>query len=725
VNGVGDQLTVSAGTVTFNGAAQLAPTVLTLSGGTLNGSESFFVAGLVWSGGAMSGSGTTDAFSIYFNGGAATLGRELENQGLALMTGSNSYLTLLAGAVFNNLDSTEFEIANNQGVFGSGTFNNQANGFVVRTGDTGTATIQPVFNNNGTVLVQTGMLYLSGGGSHSGSFSGSTGTTLQFGAGSVAQSFQNPSTLAGSNVVFSSGSATINGTYNITESSTFNGATVTFTSAATLTSIGSSLSVSAGSVTFSRGEALHLTNLAISGGTVTGSDDIMVSGNFNWNGGTLSGAGTITANGFCYLEGTTTLGRTFNNAGLAYLQGPSSYLTLQTGAVWNNVPTSGLVLVSTQGIFGTGTVNINSSSALSVLGTATIQATLINTGSVFLNDATLVLSGQGDDTSGVFSTDTTGTLQFAGGSHDFQATAGILLTNVVFGSGSVNLNGAYRVSGSTIVSGATVTFNAGMTVMSIGASLTVSGGAVTFSTGTAITPATLLVSGGNLSGSDNVTVSGLFTWWGGTMSGTGTTTANGGLTIDGSGLTLARPLTNTATATWTGLGDITATTDGVVNNQANAVIDVQNNQTLSGPSCIPIFNNAGIFRKEAAFGVTTVALFFNNTGSEDIQTGTVNFVCGGGSPEKGEGAAGYPAAGSVAVTGVLHTNGSAGAITMDAQSPTGDGVEAASVAPACPLADPFFVNTQVETDDRDAFDRYPRTPAPAEAEGDGLMINWP
>jgi fibronectin-binding autotransporter adhesin len=321
-----------------------------------------------------------------------------------------------------------------------------------------------------------------------------------------------------------------------------------------------------------------------------------------------------------------TLGRILTNMGGSSLEGAGSSLTLLAGAVWNSVGTFGIIYA--QGIFGTGTLNILHDGSFIEVGSAAIQATFNNSGSASVNDGTLTLNGGGTQ-SGSFAVPTVqGALEFAGGTFDFQSTSSISTPNVVFSGGTAGINGTYNVTGSSTFSGATVTFNSGTTVGNLGAAVTVSGGSVTFNAGQAITLTALLLSGGTLNGSDNLTVSGLFTWWGGTMSGTGTTTANGGITIDGSGMTLARPLTNTGTALWTGPGDIAATADAVFNNPLNAVFDIQNNQTFSGPSCIPVFNNAGIFRKEASYGITAIGLFFNNTGTVDIQTGTVNFSCG-------------------------------------------------------------------------------------------------
>ena len=88
------------------------------------------------------------------------------------------------------------------------------------------------------------------------------------------------------------------------------------------------------------------------------------------------------------------------------------------------------------------------------------------------------------------------------------------------------------------------------------------------------------------------------------------------------GLTLSYPcvLTNLGTVTWSGSGSVSCSS-GVVYNEPGAVFDVQNDQLMSGGG----FQNAGLFRKSAGTGTTTISSFFNNTGAVQIQTGTVNF----------------------------------------------------------------------------------------------------
>ena len=119
------------------------------------------------------------------------------------------------------------------------------------------------------------------------------------------------------------------------------------------------------------------------------------------------------------------------------------------------------------------------------------------------------------------------------------------------------------------------------------------------------------------------------------MSGSGTTTiaAGGALTISGSNKYLnARVLTNAGTVTWTGNGaDLGGTgTAATINNSAGAVFDVQNNQSLYfGNGLGHTFNNAGLFKKSAGTSLTSITWAFNNTGTVEVQTGSL-YLGGGG-----------------------------------------------------------------------------------------------
>src|SRR5262249_24175222 len=108
-------------------------------------------------------------------------------------------------------------------------------------------------------------------------------------------------------------------------------------------------------------------------------------------------------------------------------------------------------------------------------------------------------------------------------------TAGATLgfdSGVMFDAGAI-YSAARHTGGS---GGAVVSFAAGAVVQSMGA-LALNLGAVDFSTGGAVRVASLNLSGGTLTGSDVVTVTGPLIWTSGAMTGTGTTVAQGGLQL--------------------------------------------------------------------------------------------------------------------------------------------------------------------------------------------------
>jgi hypothetical protein len=98
----------------------------------------------------------------------------------------------------------------------------------------------------------------------------------------------------------------------------------------------------------------------------------------------------------------------------------------------------------------------------------------------------------------------------------------------------------------------------------------------------------------------------------------------------GSGLKqISGTLTNAGTITWSSTNDVQVPNDGGsynggIINLAGATFDIQNDQTLSQYGA-GFFNNAGMVRKSAGPGTNNVNVIFNNTGTVDVQTGTLNF----------------------------------------------------------------------------------------------------
>jgi hypothetical protein len=131
---------------------------------------------------------------------------------------------------------------------------------------------------------------------------------------------------------------------------------------------------------------------------------------------------------------------------------------------------------------------------------------------------------------------------------------------------------------------------------------------------------------GSLTGLGTLTVTGLLTWMGGSMTGGGTVNANGGLVLGGTGdKTLDGATLNLAgNSTWGDAGNLVLANNARINNQANGVFTIANDQTLSGSGS---FNNLGFLNKASdAGGTTTIGVAFtNNGGTVTVASGTLSF----------------------------------------------------------------------------------------------------
>ena len=186
----------------------------------------------------------------------------------------------------------------------------------------------------------------------------------------------------------------------------------------------------------------------------------------------------------------------------------------------------------------------------------------------------------------------------------------------------------------------------------------------TFSIDGPATAASLTQSGGTLSGAADLTVSGAYTWSGGTMSGAvrlvlpatgqmnivgnvtagrtidntaagsainwsngelfGTLTNLGQFNIDSSVNTMyLGTLNNSGTMTWSGIHDLRFD-GGTINNQSAGTFDVQDDHLFFFYAGSPSFNNAGLFKKTAGSGISTVNIPFANSGTIEVLTGTLN-----------------------------------------------------------------------------------------------------
>ncbi len=614
---------------------------LTLSGGRLTANGSLTLSGLfTWTSGTLDGTtGTVRAMGgINLTGFGVTLGTRLENDGRAVMDGPNSSLNLsVTGASFRNLSGATLEIRNNQGITGvSGTTVTNEGNILVQSPIQ--ATIQPTFNNSGSVLLLTGSLRLTGDGTNSGSFSfndiGGTPTTLEFAAGT--HTMTNLSNVEVDNAVFSGGTVTIAGNYMAQQSTTVSGGTVVWQTAF-MDLVGNSLNVTAGHATFNTGDDLTPAFLDVAGGTLDGSDHIAVDTLFNWFGGTMSGSGTTDVAGFLDLGGFgVSLGRTLNSATDGSLSGPNSSLTILTGGVLNNLPGAMFTLLNNQGIFGPGTFN-NQGAIFREFGTGvmTISAVFNNSGSVEIRTGTLRLTGGGNATGSFTGNDLfppDAALEFAAG-YTLRAGSSVTVPNVVFSGGTVTVNddpsqsATFQVTTSTTVSGGTVNFSPGANV-NLGDplqfnQLIVSGGTANFNDGAVIDVYQLELTGGTLTGIDEIDEEHVFQWYGGILSGLATTNANGLIEMNGSGVSLGRSLNNNYGAILFGpFSSLTILNGGIWCNMPGAGFEIRNNSAVFGPG--NFFNMPGAtVTRDDNFGSATFSATFNNDGVVDVQTGTL------------------------------------------------------------------------------------------------------
>jgi hypothetical protein len=599
-------LTSEAALAITNGSLSLATpstidNTLALSGGTLAGAGRLTVnQQFTWTGGTLGGLGTTEALGgLVINGASSTPTldtRTLDNGAAAVWAGSRG-LALNNGAVLNNEPAATFDIQGDNPITTSGltgAFNNA--GDLTKSAGTGVTTVNTPLNNSGTVEVRAGTLALADGGFAGGTFTVTAPGTLNFNGGQYT--LTGTSTVTGNGRVLFSGSTfgsnvtNVAGVYSVTGGTTVSGGTANFISDVTIP------------------------GLTFTGGTLTGVGGVTVTGLLAWSGGTMSGSGQTYANGGINLTGGTLSGRTLNNAGTATWSGTGG-LSAGNGAVWNNLPGSTFLITSDRTFTVSSFAEVLFNNAGVIRKTASSDVTEIdlavnNTGLVDVQTGTLVLGG-GGVSSGAFTVGAPATLGFGAGP-GLQATTTLTLGSSVTGAGRVVFG---------------MTFSGGVTNI---AGLYSPAGGTTVSTGTAnflhaVEFPALALTGGTLSDIDDITVDGLLTWSGGTLSGTGQTFANGGINLTGGTLS-GRTLDNAGVAAWSGTGSVSAGNGAVWNNLPGSTLMIISNTTFSSSfSGDPArFVNDGTILKTASSNTTTFSIALINTGTIDVETGTVQLT---------------------------------------------------------------------------------------------------
>ncbi len=624
-------ITVQSGTADFAGTATLA--TLLMQGGSIAGIGVVTVTGLLdWATGAQTGAGRTHVSGTLRLSGTTAKSltdRTLENAGSATWSGTGT-LTLTGQALLDNRPGATFAFANDVTLAVTGSqalFRNS--GTLQKTGGTGTTTLGTGFENLGTIDVQAGHVRLTGGTS-SGTLTVGAGAVLTFAGHRLTATSQ--VTGAGTVEWTAAASATTlaAGSVNLTGTSLLAQGTVQFAGA--MIRLGT-FQITGGTADFAG--AATITTLELSGGQLTGLGTVTVTDTLDWSGGNLIGAGRTRSNGRLLVSGTAAKQlnqRTLDNAGTATWSGTSTIGVL-AGPVINNL--AGAVFLAqgdatlsdfypstfnNYGIFrkagGTGTTSLgqffNNQGTVDVQtgtlrlenGTSPGIFTVVAGARLVLAGATLTASSQ---TSGA------GTLEFTNRTND-------TTPNTVAGT--------YNVTGSTVVTSNRVNFTG--TVRNLGASVTVSGVLIT---AVNIQVSTLNLQG-FLDGAGDITVTDTLNWTGGGMSGPGRTIILGTLTIHNNFsnqmMIDTRILENRGMAAVTGASIIRTSNGALFHNLAGATIQTTSDLSVWDVDNQPCgtFQNDGILRTLAGTGIG-LSLQFHNTGTVDIQSGTLDLARSG------------------------------------------------------------------------------------------------
>lgn len=355
-----------------------------------------------------------------------------------------------------------------------------------------------------------------------------------------------------------------------------------------------------------------ISNLVLSGGSISGSQDLTVNGLLSWgNSSTLGGSGTLTTqdmaisliNANIFMSGTRALVSTGNTS---WTSNSAFSVNLASGNSYTN---QGTFTISTNGGSWNGGTFSNAG-ALVKGGNDSVDINSIfnNSGSVTVSAGTLNLNGGGTHT-GSFILTGTGAINFSA-THNFNAGASFTAANATFSSGTLNFN-----TGSSL---------------SISGTFTSGGGAfITWNTGHTQTFTNFVAGSSTIQGTEAISVSNLFTWSGATFVGSGDVTTKDlavSLFNVNNSMNGTRNLTSTGAATWTSNSSFNVSF-AAANTYTNA--GTFTISTTGGPSWTGgTFNNVGTLTQTSSDSVN-IGSVFNNSGSVSASVGTLMFSGGG------------------------------------------------------------------------------------------------
>jgi uncharacterized repeat protein (TIGR01451 family) len=330
----------------------------------------------------------------------------------------------------------------NQGTFtitGGGTMSTTGGGSVINTGTFaksagGPTTIATAFDNSGTVNVTSGTLSFGGGGTDSGQYTSSAGTTIAFTGGTRTL------TAASAIAAGAAGTTTIAGA-NLTTAGTFTPA--------------GPVSISSGSLTLNTSTPSSITGLTMNGGTLSGSAALQLAGTNTWSAGTITGSGSLALAAGGTLDiisglGALLDGRSLTNAATMHLMSGGS-LTLNNAATLTNQAGSTFDFQGDGSILNTAgpafVTNAGTFLKTCCAGTSFVGGVFTNTGAVNAQAGTLNFASFGQ---------AAGTTNLAGG--NLQSSSALSFTG-----GTLTGNG--QIAASVTNGGATISPNGALTLI--------------------------------------------------------------------------------------------------------------------------------------------------------------------------------------------------------------------------------------------------------------------
>lgn len=572
---------------------------LTLEGGTLDGNGELTITEFFnWNSGNLGGEVTEVGVQVNLSGQSESVwGGFVKNLNAQIDISEDATVRWLEGNITSRI--TGLGGIKNEGTFEANAatsanfirFFNLPGAELVKSTSGNTIFSSGLFVNQGIVDLRAGTLDLRGSTTlsdpiDSGTYLTESGTELIF--RSANRSFDETAAIeSNSQVIFQSGNILIKGDYQ-SPNSRING----------------------GTLEFDTGSIMVLPQLTIDGGTITGIDEIQLTGDSEWiSGATLSNEGIIIDEGVTFTitgSGPKQLNTSLTNFGtIDWTDGNWSTSSAGLGTVFNNSP--GQINIAGNGnmsfldIRNFGTINRSISTGQASIISGFFQNE--NNGTVEVNSGTLRIGGSTTlDTpsdEGDYQIASGATLRFQQ-NRELSASSSISGDRLLIDVGNLTISGSLDVES--------------VDVEGTSANLTLSGSS-TFSI------PVLNMDGNTLTSVVPLTVTDAMTWTRGTIEGPGTITigSSGDLTISG---TISRNLNgtiaNNGITTWNN-GRINSSTTGGGEFINNGEFRIESNEEFLRA----IFTNNGLVRKTSSGQSEFRINQFVNSGDVDIEAGSI------------------------------------------------------------------------------------------------------